>query len=156
MNEENKLKTIGILSFFSVLNKNREEYKETLKILKEEFDFELDWNLFNDLNSQELVEVHGNEVVKISDSILSTYVFYKTFICENALMDFGKWVEIFIEKYDKEINNKIVDISKIMDSNEFKDIIKQHTASIKDNFQNDNVKSFKFLNIFYFVYPLET
>lgn len=32
--EENKLKTIGILSFFSVLNKNREEYKETLKILK--------------------------------------------------------------------------------------------------------------------------
>ncbi|KZX12147.1 hypothetical protein [Methanobrevibacter curvatus] len=154
LNDSKILKTLGILSFFNIIEKKQST--KLFSILETEFNFSFEWELFNELNSQEIVELHGNEVVKISDSILSTYIFYKTFISTSPLISFDKWIEIFIESNCEKINIKIVELSKVIDFNSFQNRIKELLDSVKTSFENDEDKYFKFLEIFYFIYPLET
>ncbi|MDR0912661.1 MAG: hypothetical protein LBM96_08715 [Methanobrevibacter sp.] len=156
LNNDDNLKTLGIISFFEKLDKNNEKYNEILHILKEKFDFNLSWDIINDLNKEELVEIYKNEVVKISDDILSTYIFYKVFLDDYPLFDFEKWIEEFILEYAKEINSKIIDIQDISNIKSFKNNMKKFLEPLKSKFKKNNELLLKFFNIFYFIYPIET
>lgn len=78
---------LGILLFFGYLDKKC----RFIKYFQKGIDFDLidNWNIAEKLNN--------NEVVRISDSILSTHVFYKTFIDENfSLIGYSKWIELLL------------------------------------------------------------
>ena len=68
-----------MLSFFGVLDRNNQEVRTIF-----ENHFNVNWNqlweTFFELEKVELVDVFHNEAAKISDQVLATYVFYKTFV----------------------------------------------------------------------------
>lgn len=99
---KDSLKVLGILSLFRVLNKENEEPNNTIysvfDISKEQF-----WQECIELNHLELVDLYENEVVKISDQTLSTYLHYRVFFVDKVL-SYQDVISNFIA-----YNNKITD-----------------------------------------------
>lgn len=154
-NKEN-LKVLGIISFFGVLDRNNEEVKTIL-----ESQFSIDWNqlwetLF-ELEKVELVDVFQNEVAKISDQVLATYVFFKTFIDENsAPINYSLWLFNFIEKYDKKINKTLIDLINTFGYIELRDRISSLILEVQKKLERDTKNLYKFLEIFWFYREVDT
>lgn len=89
------LKTLGIISFFRVISKDQTDTNSKIfsifKISESEF-----WNQCVELNKLEFVDLFEEQVVKISDQIFSTYIFYKTFF-DSQLLDYRLLINNFIE-----------------------------------------------------------
>lgn len=89
------LKTLGIISFFRIISKDQTDTNTkiftTFQIDENEF-----WDQCIKLNKLEFVDLFEDQVVKISDQILSTYIFYKTFF-DTKLLDYGLLINNFIE-----------------------------------------------------------
>lgn len=150
LDDKENLKALGIISFFGVLDRNNEEVKIIL-----ENDFNINWNqlwetLF-ELEKVELVDVFQNEVAKISDQVLATYVFYKTFIEEStAQINYSQWLFKFIEKYDKKINKTLIDLINTFGFVELRDRITSLIIEVQKKLESDFKNLYKFLKIFWF------
>jgi hypothetical protein len=148
-NKEN-LKTLGIIAFFGVLDRNNEEVKVIL-----ENDFNINWNQLwenlIELEKVELVDIFQNEVAKISDQVLATYVFYKTFIEERtAQINYSQWLFKFIEKYEKKINKTLIDLINTFGFIELRDRITSLILEVQKKLEDDFKNLYKFLEIFWF------
>lgn len=77
------LKTLGIISFFFTINRNDKEFLEKVLNL-----FDIDYYNFNEaideLEKRELIEIRYNHA-RVSEQVMATYFFYKTFIKEEML-----------------------------------------------------------------------
>lgn len=154
-NPEN-LKALGILSFFGVLDRGNEEIKTLL-----EKHFNVNWNqlweTFIELEKVELVDVFHNEAAKISDQVLATYVFYKTFIEENsAPINYSDWLVLFIEKYDKKINKTLIDVINTFGYEELQDRVTSLIIGVQKKLETDITNLYKFLEIFWFYREVDT
>lgn len=148
-NEEN-LKALGIISFFGVLDRNNEEVKTII-----ENEFNIDWNKLwenlVELEKVELVDIFQNEVAKISDQVLATYVFYKTFIEDStAQINYSLWLFNFIEKYDRKINKTLIDLINTFGFIELRDRITSLILEVQKKLEGDQKNLYKFLEIFWF------
>lgn len=95
IDEINALKVLGLISFFRTISKDHEDTnKKIFSIFK--IDEDTFWEICYKLNQKEFVDLFNNQVVKISDQILSTYIFYKVYF-ESSILDFGLLVKHFIE-----------------------------------------------------------
>lgn len=144
------LKALGVTSFFGALDRNNEEVKTIL-----ENDFNINWNQLwenlVELEKVELVDIFQNEVAKISDQVLATYVFYKTFIEENtAQINYSQWLFKFIEKYDKKINKTLIDLINTFGFVELRDRITSLILEVQKKLEIDFKNLYKFLEIFWF------
>lgn len=148
-NKEN-LNVLGVISFFGVLDRNNEEVKTIL-----ENDFNINWNqlwekLF-ELEKVELVDIFQNEVAKISDQVLATYVFYKTFVEEStAQINYSQWIFKFIEKHDKKINKTLIDLINTFGFVELRDRITSLILEVQKKLEGDLKILYRFLEIFWF------
>lgn len=150
------LQALGILSFFGVLDRNNEELKKNLKL-----DFNIDWDriweIYIELEQQEIVDVFSKEVSKISDQILATYVFYKAFIEENtAVINYSKWIENFLTNYNGKINKSLIDIINTFGFNELRDRITSLILPVQEKIESDHELSYKFYSIFWFYREMDT
>ena len=95
---EDSLKVLGIISFFRVLHRENEEPNN---IIYREFGISSDrfWTVCKILNELELVDLYENDVVKISDQILATYIHYKAFFVEN-LLSYKIIIHCFMDKHN--------------------------------------------------------
>lgn len=97
--KSNSLKVLGIISFFRVISKERTDFNNRIfaafSISEDMF-----WEQCQVLNQLEIVDLYENEIVKISDQILSTYLCYKIFFDEKIL-DFGVLIKDFIDNESK-------------------------------------------------------
>lgn len=150
------LKALGLVSFFGAIDRNDKILKETLE---NHFDInwtEL-WETYLKLEKVELVDVFSKEIVKISDQVLGTYVFYKTFIDEiSALINYSKWIEIFIKDYHKKLNKSLIDVINTFGFHEKKDRIVSLIILTQKNLVNDNERLYKFYEIFWFYREFDT
>lgn len=154
-NKEN-LKALGIISFFGVLEKNNDYIK---KILETEFNINWNqlWETLIDLEKVELVDIFQNEVAKISDQVLATYVFYKTFIDENfATVNYSNWLYNFIDKYDRKINKTLIDLINTFGYTELRDRITSLIFDVQKKLESDTQNFYKFLGIFWFYRELDS
>lgn len=154
-NPEN-LKALGLLSFFGVLDRGNEEIETLL-----EKHFNINWNqlweTFFELEKVELVDIFHNEAAKISDQVLATYVFYKTFIEENtAPINYSQWLVEFIEKYDKKINKTFIDLINTFGYEELQDRVTSLIIGVQKNLETDIKNLYKFLEIFWFYREVDT
>lgn len=150
LDDKENLKALGIISFFGVLDRNNEEIKTIL-----ENQFYIDWNklweTLLELEKVELVDVFQNEVAKISDQVLGTYVFYKTFIDEStAQINYSHWLFKFIEKYEKKINKTLIDLINTFGFLELRDRITTLILEVQKKLESDTKNLYKFLEIFWF------
>lgn len=83
-NNPNLMKTICIICLYRVIDK--ENVNQT-DIIKDIFQINIEdlWKNVNILHKKELVDLYENNIVKISDQILSTYLFYKSLFDQQVI-----------------------------------------------------------------------
>ena len=97
LKNQNILKTAGIAAFFRNIDRSG---KKLMKDIEEVFAITNDdfWQAAQELHRMELFDIYENEVVKISNQVLSTYIFYLVFFKEKIL-DFGLLVTHFFPRF---------------------------------------------------------
>ncbi|MGM8360653.1 hypothetical protein ACSV4D_01930 [Flavobacterium sp. ARAG 55.4] len=146
-------KTLAIVSFFGVLDRNNKEIKTTLK---NNFDIDWDelWVTILELHRHEILDVYSNEIVKVSDQVLGTYAFYKCFIdSDSASIIYSNWISTFIEKYPSRITNTLVDANNTFGYFHIKDLVMDH-LQISD--EETNEKYYSFYTLFWFYKGYDT
>lgn len=138
----------GILSFFRVVDKSQ---TETFEKISNSFGFTGDefWAELEKLHEKEIADIYENEVAKISDQILGTYLFYKVFIREN-LLDFSILLNEFFEKHE---HRMIESLNPILDAFDTKFIVEKLQPHIEKRWEiikEDEEKVFSFLDVFYY------
>lgn len=145
----NALKTLGIISFFRVISKEQTETNKKIfsifPITEDEF-----WKECFKLNKLEFVDLFENQVVKISDQILSTHLFYKTFF-DTKELDFSALINNFIEFE----TNFIDSINPLLIAYDFKNIKNKLEQVISNEWENlksklPHFQILKILSIFWF------
>ena len=150
LDKPDNMMALGLLSFFGVLDRNNEEVKDIL-----ENHFNVNWNqlweTIIELEKVELVDVFHSEAAKISDQVLTTYVFYKTFIEENtASINYSEWLVLFIEKYEKKINRTLIDLINTFGYEELQDRLISLIIGVQKKLESDTKNLYKFFEIFWF------
>ncbi len=149
---EDSLKVLGIISFFRVLHRENEEpnniiYRE-FEISSERF-----WTVCKTLNELELVDLYENDVVKISDQILATYIHYKAFFTENIL-SYKTIINCFIDKHNH-IKDCIIPLVNSFGYESIESQIKQCVEPIFDEIDSssDHSKLMLLVDSFWFFLP---
>ncbi len=149
------LQAIAVVSFFGVLNRNNEDLKS---ILKDEF--KIDWNelwtAILHLHNHEILDVHSNEVVKVSDQVLATYSFYKCFLDpETKQLDYGRWITVFQENYSSRITNSLIDINNTFNYHHVKELVLPYLKSSIPPITDDDAL-YKHYSLFWFYLDFQT
>ncbi|MCM2534765.1 hypothetical protein NDK43_23525 [Neobacillus pocheonensis] len=131
---ENKelLKVAAILSFLNHVNlkddENIEVICEIANIEKETFS-----NLISKLHHMEIIDIYEDELIKISDQILSVYLFYLTIFKEKLLS-----YKLLLDKYYPRLKNRIVENLNSVFSYFYKeDNLKLVKEAIKKKYEED-------------------
>jgi len=154
MKQQNTLKVLSVISFFRKINKENIEYNKTL-FNHFNIDENLFWETCQQLNQHELVDLYENQIVKISDQIFSTYIFYKAVI-DREIIKFSLFLDNFME-YENRINEIIFPVIEIFGYKNVKEKLKSELILKWNNVnQNgDSNQSIKFLKIFGFYLPTQ-
>lgn len=156
LDKSENLQALGVLSFFGVLDKGNEQVKQ---ILEERFniDWKVLWEIFLELEKVELVDVFYYEAAKISDQVLATYVFFKTFFDETtSTLNYSKWLSLFIEKYHNKVNKTLIDIVNTFGYNEMKNNVVRLISGFQQEIETDDSKLIKFYEIFWCYREIDT
>ncbi|MDO5848511.1 MAG: ATP-binding protein [Methanobrevibacter sp.] len=153
--DESLQKTFGAISFFGHVDKENTEVitfiKETLSITAEELSSNI-----KKLNKLEFVELNAEKnIVRISDTILSTYIFYKTYI-EDKLLDLNLWLNYFMNNNFDRIYSNIVDITNTFGFEVVNSKIKEITKNLLETLEEKNEKLLYFYKMFYAFYDTKT
>lgn len=148
-------KTLAIVSFFGSLDRNNENLKTLLKN-----NFDIDWNelwvTILELHRHEVLDVHSNEIVKVSDQVLATYAFYKCFIDkDSASISYSSWLSTFMERYPSRIKNTLVDVNNTFGYQNIKDLVMPDLQSIISS-EETNEKLYSFYTLFWFYKGYDT
>ena len=132
------IKALGIIHFFGVLDKNNEILRVEL-----ETHFDINWNelwsVIIELHNNEFVDLHSNQVVRISDQVLGTYAFYIVFIDQKSFqIEYSLWVKVFIKNHYDRINNSLIDTNNTFGYAIVKDFIKPELVKILSSVSEEN------------------
>ena len=143
------LKSLAIVSFFGVVDRNNQELQKTLTI-KFSIDWNELWSAFIELHNNEILDVYSTEIVKVSDQVLATYAFYKCFIDENAaVINYAEWITTFIEKFSTRIRSTLIDVNNTFVYNHVKDLVLPHLNEVTKQINSDE-EFYAFYNLFWF------
>lgn len=143
------LKSLAIVSFFGILDRNNEELKNILS-----FKFNIDWNdlwtAIMELNNNEILDVYSDEIVKVSDQVLATFVFYKCFIDEkSAVVNYSEWITVFIEKHSHRIRRTLIDVNNTFNYSFIKNLVLPHLNEVIKKLKTDE-EYYSFYTLFWF------
>jgi hypothetical protein len=122
LTEPNLLKTAGIIAFLRVVDRTN---KEVMKGLVDSFKISGDdfWNFALRLHKLEMVDMYENEVIRISDQVLSTYLFYLAFFKEKVL-DFSDILANYFPAYRSKMYDSLNPTLEAFDQQAILDIIR--------------------------------
>lgn len=154
--QSTKLKTLGILSFFGILDKNDESTKQVL-----ETKFSLNWNeLWEnclDLEKSEMVDIFSRETAKVSDQVLAVYSMYKTFVDSRTFsISYSTWVSEFIDKFSHRIERNAIDLINTFGYEELKPSLESEVIKIQRSVESRNGDLHRFFDIFWFYREIDT
>lgn len=137
------LKVLGIISFFRVVHKRSSDKYNIFNIPENEF-----WNKVITLHELELVDIHANEMVKISDQILGTYFSYKVFI-RDGILDFGTLIKTFFDKDQRSFRDMIFPVTRTFSFQNVKQKIIPALKQAWVHFKDDKPLMLRFLSLFW-------
>jgi hypothetical protein len=143
------LKSLAIVSFFGVFDRSN-EYLETILTTKFKIDWDDLWSAILELHNSEVLNVYSNEIVKITDQVLATYIFYKCFIDKDtAIINYAEWIATFIEKYSHKIQVTLIEVNNAFGDNHIRELILPHLNEVKKQMISDD-ELYAFYNLFWF------
>lgn len=149
------LKAAGIVAFF----RNVDRTNDTLMLnIQNVFDIATDdfWEASKKLHDMEVLDMFENEVVKVSDQVLSTYLFYLVFFKEK-LIDFSILLNELFPQYKQRLIDAINPILNTFNFDEIKKIMESEVEKIWDVMQGGNEGDFQqLIDVFWFLKPTET
>lgn len=142
-------RALAIISFFSRIDKSNRDFCDFI-FGNLNFDETRFWEICYSLHESELVDLFEQQVVKVSDQIFATYIFYKAVI-ENAVLNFNFFLDNYLD-YENKIIDTIVPVINTFNykhiESKLKPIILKKWLEIEKegNYQS----SIKYLDIFWF------
>ena len=144
------------ISFFRKIDKLNEKQMRSVEssfgIQSEEF-----WKLVDVLHKNKIVDLYENKVAKMSDQVLSTYLFYIA-VFEKKAVAFSSIVNNFYPNYTGTIIDSLNPVISAFDQNKIIAEIRNEIKKIFDEFsESKGVKeSIEFLTTFSFALPTES
>ena len=149
---DDTLKVAAIISFFRVVDKSNETQMDLIcNVFK--IDTEAFWKHAHELHEEELCDFYENEVVKISDQVVSTYLFYNS-VFQKKLLSIDIFIKNLFFDYPKRMNDVLI---PMMHSFNMEEIQKELQPAIDDLWTNNiSHKENIMLLMQYFWYMKET
>lgn len=149
------LKVAGIVAFFRNVDRTNDALMSTIKNV---FGVSADnfWEASKKLHDMEVLDMFENEVVKVSDQVLSTYLFYLVFFKEK-LIDFSILINELFPQYKKRLIDAINPILNTFNFDEIKKIMESEVDKVWGVIQGSNEGNFlQLINVFWFLKPTDT
>lgn len=155
LGDRNLLKAAGIVAFFQAVDSSN---KEMTTAIQDAFEMPLEtfWRSALILHDLEIFDMYGREVVKTSDQILSTYLFYLAFFKEEVL-DFAVLLDRFFPKLCHRLVDSINPVLSAFDADVIKEAMCKHVdRTWKSLMERDNKESLLHLmEVFWFLKPTD-
>ena len=147
------LKVIGIISFFKTIGKDyihKDKIFSTFHISENEF-----WEKVIILHQTELINLFENEIVKIPDQILATYLFYKIFI-RDSILDIYSLIINFYEDQQEKFRDALYSTINMFGFEHVKEKINKPVNQAWERFKNNNSRLLKLSSLFWIFNQEET
>jgi hypothetical protein len=150
------IKVAGIIAFFRVIDRSNDEF---MQVIRDAFDIDADlfWRAARRLHDFEMVDIYGEEVVRISDQVLSTYLFYLAVFRERAL-DFKALLERFFPKFRYRLIDALNPVLSAFGGDRIAEQLRPHVAHAWRTLrqQGDEESLLHLMDVFWFVNPTDT
>jgi len=150
------LKVAAIVSFFKAVDRTNDammkQIEEAFGIIPSSF-----WEAAGHLHEIEILDMYEDEVVRMPDQVLSTYLFYLAFFKEEVL-DFGMLLDYFFPKLRHRIIDSINPILSAFNKECIIDAIHPHVGRLWKKFEaaNDEESLINLLEVFGFINRTDT
>jgi hypothetical protein len=154
LGNNNLLKVAGIVAFFGFLDRTREDH---FRQVVNSFGLSEDemWEAVQRLHELEVVDLYETEVVKISDQVLATYLFYKAFI-KDQLLDFSILLRDFSDTYGYKFRDAVYPVVGTFNTEFVYTRLQRHIDQRWDDVKDDEAKLLSFMELFWFLKKTDT
>jgi hypothetical protein len=148
------IKTASIVVFFRIVDRSRNQLvdiEEAFKISPETF-----WDAAQRLHALEILDMYENEIVRISDQVLGTYLFYYAFFKKKAL-DFSTLLTHFFPTWREQLIDAINPVLNSFDSKDVMETMRTQVDTIWHSMEkaSDEEGLLHLINIFWFLKPTD-
>ncbi|MFZ2785075.1 MAG: hypothetical protein WAZ36_11825 [Sediminibacterium sp.] len=141
------LKTLGLTSFFFVINRTDRAFIDELLDK-----FEIDYYQFNEalteLEKRELIEIQYNSA-KVSEQVMATYFFYKVFI-KDDLLSFRTLLFNYFPTWKMRFSDSIIPSHNMFGHNEILEKINPVLDEYQQSIARDEEKTEEYFSFFWF------
>lgn len=150
------LKVGAIVAFFRTVDRSNESQMAAISRASD-ISNETFWEAATKLHEMEIVDMYENEVVRISDQVLGTYLFYLAFFRKKAL-DFGGLLAHFFPELRSKVVDAIHPILNAFDSKTIIDVMRPHVDRSWHDFERSNNRDalLQLMSTFWFVKETDT
>ncbi|MFH7816432.1 hypothetical protein ACG2K5_15295 [Bacillus subtilis] len=149
------LKTATIYSFLNVVNLQDEKNLDLMAQLTNIEKVEL-LRITNKLHSMEILDIYEGEVAKISDQILSTYIFYLT-VFDKKLLRYSDLIKAYFPKLKSRIVENLNGVFSYFYQKKNYELIKREITKVYRDLKEKSDKDLEnFLHTFWFALEIET
>lgn len=150
------LKVSGIVSFFKAVDRTNDELmcsiENAFDITRLAF-----WEAADRLHDLEVLDMHEDEVVRVSDQVLGTYLFYLAAFKERAI-NFGAILEHFFPRLRQRLIDSINPVLNAFDSTYIINEMRPHIDALYEKLQQeeDSQGILNLFDVFWFVKRTDT
>jgi hypothetical protein len=145
------LQVAGIIAFFRVIDRSNAEFmsaiSDTFGISPDAF-----WQAAQRLHELEIVDMYENEIVKVSDQVLSTYLFYLSVFRKKAL-DYSLLLEHFFPRFRYQLIDSLNPVLVAFDGDKIREGLRPHVDRAWRRLQElgDDEGLLNLIDVFWFV-----
>ncbi|OBQ03657.1 MAG: hypothetical protein AN482_19540 [Anabaena sp. LE011-02] len=156
LGDENLLKAAGIVAFFRTVDRSNEEMMEAIETA-----FGMNQEVFCkavcQLHDHEFLDMYENEIVRISDQILGTYLFYLAFF-KDKLLNFSTLLNYFFPQLKSRFVDALNPVLNTFDSEKIIEVIRPSVDQSWKKYQNagDEKNLMQFIQVFWFLKKTDT
>jgi hypothetical protein len=150
------LRVAGIIAFFRAVDRSNAEFmgaiSDTFGISPDEF-----WQTTQRLHELEAVDMYENEIVKVSDQVLSTYLFYLSVFRKQSL-DYSLLLEHFFPRFRYQLIDSLNPVLAAFDGDVIREGLRPHVDRAWRTFQErgDEEGLLNLIDVFWFVKPTDS
>jgi len=150
------LRVAGIVAFFRVVDRSDESLMNGISGVFGISDRDF-WQTVERLHDLELCDIYENEVVRVSDQVLGTYLFYLAFFKERVL-NFGSLLENFFPQFRQRLVDSLNPVLNTFDSQAILDELRPHVdrAWSALETENDTDGLVQLMQVFWYLKQTET
>ncbi|MBN3949107.1 MAG: hypothetical protein HWQ38_22610 [Nostoc sp. NMS7] len=133
LGDENLLKAAGIVAFFRTVDCSNEKMMEEIEIAFG-ISQEVFWKAVRQLHDHELLDIYENEIVRVSDQVLGTYLFYLALFKEK-LLNFTTLLNHFFPQFQYRLVDVLNPVMNAFDSERIIEVMRPYVNQAWEIYQ---------------------